>query len=329
MGRLKELRDPYDIFHIEGRVKAKSATYPSYLELYERGVLRERVEEARKRLESCTLCPNVCRADRLKGEMGQCKVGRFALVSSFGPHFGEESVLRGTRGSGTVFFAGCNLKCLYCQNYEISQLLDGADVNAEKLAEIFLRVQSMGCHNLNLVTPSHVVAQILEALELAIPQGFKLPIVYNTSGYDSVQALRLLDGVVDIYMPDLKYSDSAIAEKYSGIKHYWEVARVAFKEMHRQVGDLVIEDGLAKRGLLIRHLVLPYGLAGSREVLRFIAEGLSRNSWVNVMTQYHPAYKAFEYPELSRRITSSEYVEAVEYARSLGLHRGIPFEYID
>ncbi len=308
-------------------MRAESVAYPSYLQLYEHGVLHERVEEARKRLEACALCPRVCRANRLKNEIGQCNVGRFALVSSFGPHFGEESVLRGTHGSGTVFFAGCNSRCLYCQNYSISQLLDGCAVNAEQLAEIFLRVQRMGCHNLNLVTPSHVVAQILEALELAIPQGFRLPIVYNTSAYDSVQALRLLDGVVDIYMPDLKYSDSQIAEKYSGIKHYWDVARIAFKEMHRQVGDLVVKDGLAKRGLLIRHLVLPHGLAGSREVLRFIAEELSRDSWINIMAQYHPVYKAFEYPELSRRITSKEYWEVVECARSLGLHRGIPFEY--
>lgn len=301
--------------------------YLSYLELYERGILHGRVEEACKRLEACTLCPRVCRANRLKGEIGQCNVGRFALVSSFGPHFGEEQVLRGTQGSGTVFFAGCQMRCLFCQNYSISQLLDGHAVTPEQLAEIFLKVQRMGCHNLNLVTPSHVVAQILEALELAIPHGFRLPLVYNTSAYDSVQALKLLDGVVDIYMPDLKYSDSQIAEKYSGIKHYWEVARAAFREMHRQVGDLVVENGLAKRGMLIRHLVLPHGLAGSKEVLKFIAAELSRDSWVNIMAQYHPAFKAFEYPELSRRITSKEYEEVVVYARSLGLHRGIPFEY--
>lgn len=305
----------------------KSASYPRYLALYECGILQARVEEARKRLEVCTLCPRVCRANRLDGEIGQCNTGRFALVSSFGSHFGEESVLRGTRGSGTVFFAGCNSRRLYCQNYEISQLLDGSAVTAEQLAEIFLRVQRMGCHNLNLVTPSHVVAQMLEALEIAISQGFRLPLVYNTSAYDSVQSLKLLDGVVDIYMPDLKYSDSKIAEKYSGISHYWEVARVAFQKMQSQVGDLVVEDGLAKRGLLIRHLVLPSSLAGSQEALRFIAEKLSRDSWVNIMAQYHPAYKALDYPELSRRITSQEHGKVVEYARSLGLHRGIPFEF--
>lgn len=307
--------------------QVRTATYPSYLALYESGGLAQRVEEARKRLQACTLCPRVCRANRLEGEVGECGVGRYALVSSHGPHFGEERVLRGTHGSGTVFFAGCNLRCLYCQNYEISQLKWGSETPPEELAEIFLDLQRMGCHNLNLVTPSHVVAQILEALGIAVEKGFRLPIVYNTSAYDSVQALKLLDGVVDIYMPDLKYSDSRVAEKYSGIKHYWEVARVAFREMHRQVGDLVLENGLAKRGLLIRHLVLPNDIAGSKRVLEFIAGELSQDSWVNVMAQYYPAHRAHEYPELSRRITHEEYGAVVEYAKELGLHRGIPFEY--
>ena len=305
------------------------ATYPSYLALYESGELARRVEEARRRLEACTLCPRVCRANRLTGEVGECGVGRWALVASHWPHFGEERVLRGTWGSGTVFFAGCNLRCVFCQNYEISQLKWGSATPPEELAEIFLDVQRMGCHNLNLVTPSHVVAQILEALLLAVERGFRLPIVYNTSAYDSIQALRLLDGVVDIYMPDLKYSDSRVAEKYSGVKNYWEVARVAFKEMHRQVGDLVTENGLAKRGLLIRHLVMPNEIAGSKKVLEFIAYELSKDSWVNIMAQYYPTYRAHEHPEIARPITSKEYWEVVEYARKLGLHRGIPFEYPD
>jgi putative pyruvate formate lyase activating enzyme len=302
-------------------------TYPGYLALHESGELRRRAEEVRKRLEACTLCPRVCRANRLTGEAGECGVGRYALVSSHGPHFGEERVLRGTRGSGTVFFAGCNLRCVYCQNFEISQFRWGSEMPPEELAEIFLDIQRMGCHNLNLVTPSHVVAQILEALLIAVEKGFRLPIVYNTSAYDSIQALRLLDGVVDIYMPDLKYSDSRVAEKYSGIKNYWEVARVAFKEMHHQVGDLVIESGLAKRGLLIRHLVLPGDIAGFKKVLEFIASELSKDSWVNVMAQYYPTHKAHEYPELSRPIASAEYEEVVEYARKLGIHRGIPFDH--
>ncbi len=302
--------------------------YPSYLKLYETGELRERVERAREMSRRCVLCPRACLANRLEGEVGECGVGRFALLSSYGPHFGEEDVLRGWRGSGTVFFAGCNMRCVYCQNYEISQLRFGREVGPEGLAQVFLEVQAMGCHNLNLVTPSHVVWQILEALLIAVERGFRLPIVYNTSSYDSLQSLRLLDGVVDIYMPDLKYSDSRTALKYSGVKGYWEVARKAVKEMYRQVGDLVLdENGLAKRGVLIRHLVLPNDVAGSKRVMEFIAKELSKDAWVNVMAQYYPTYRAWEYPEIARRITLKEYYEVVEYARSLGIHRGIPFDH--
>lgn len=300
--------------------------HPMYLELYQRGVLQQRAVAARERLAACTLCPRVCRANRLNDEVGECRSGRDASIASYGPHLGEEHVLRGWRGSGTVFFSGCNLHCVYCQNYDISQLSSGRPVTAAQLARIFLYIQQAGCHNLNLVTPTHVVAQILEALELAVPQGLRLPIVYNTSGYDSVAALRLLDGVVDIYMPDIKYSDSAIGQHYSGIPHYWEVARAAIREMHRQVGDLQIADGLAVRGLLIRHLVLPGGLAGSQQALRFIAEEISRDSWVNLMDQYYPAYRAYDDPAIARPITSDEYAEVVACARSLGLHRGIPLE---
>lgn len=298
--------------------------YPAYLELYEQGVLQERAAAARERLAACVLCPQVCRADRLHDEIGVCRAGREAPVASYGPHMGEEHVLRGWRGSGTVFFSGCNMRCVYCQNYDISQLNHGRAVNAEELAAIFLEIQREGCHNLNLVTPSHVIAQILEALVLAVPRGLRLPIVYNTSGYDSVAALRLLDGVVDIYMPDIKYSDSTLAQRYSGIPRYWDVVRPALREMQRQVGDLRIERGLAVRGLLIRHLVLPGDLAGSREVLRFVAEELSRDAWINIMDQYYPAYRAFDYPELRRRITSQEYATVVAWAREFGLHRGIP-----
>ncbi len=304
--------------------------YPSYLNLYESGELRRRVEEALDRLQRCYMCPRVCGARRIEGEVGECGVGRYALVSSYGPHHGEERVLRGWRGSGTVFFAGCNMRCVYCQNWEISQLRLGSEAPPHLLARVFLRIQDMGCHNLNLVTPSHVVAQFMEALYIAVERGFRLPIVYNTGGYDSISTLRLLDGIVDIYMPDMKYGDSAVAERYSGVKHYWEVATRALKEMHRQVGDLEIgEDGLARRGLLIRHLVLPGDIANSRKVLRFIAREISIHSWVNIMDQYYPAYRALEYPELSYGIARREYDEVVEYARSLGLYRGIPLEYPD
>ncbi|MFQ5793608.1 MAG: radical SAM protein [Candidatus Bipolaricaulia bacterium] len=302
-----------------------ASTYPVYLDLYERGILRERVAQAQARLSACTLCPRVCHTDRLGDQAGECRVGRYALVYSAFPHFGEESVLRGWHGSGTVFFSGCNLRCVFCQNHDISQTTQGEAVRPERLTKIFLDIQEMGCHNLNLVTPSHVVAQILEALELAIPQGLRLPIVYNTSGYDSVQALKLLAGIVDIYMPDLKYSDSRVAMDYSGVRAYWEVARKAIAEMHRQVGDLTVMDRLARRGLLIRHLVLPEGLAGTRAVLAFIA-ALSQDSWVNLMDQYRPAYRAFDHPELARPISRREYQDAVAIARHLGIHRGIPFD---
>ncbi len=306
------------------------ASYPSYLSLYESGELRRKVERARELSRRCVLCPRVCMARRTEGEVGECGVGRYALLSSYGPHFGEESVLRGWRGSGTVFFAGCNMRCVYCQNYEISQLRLGREVSPEELAHVFLEIQAMGCHNLNLVTPSHVVWQILEALLIAVGRGFRLPIVYNTSSYDSLQSLRLLDGVVDIYMPDIKYADSGTALKYSGVRNYYEVAKRAVKEMYRQVGDLVIDDdGLARRGVLIRHLVLPNGVAGSKRVMEFIAKELSKDAWVNVMAQYYPTYRAWEYPEIARRITSKEYWEVVEYARSLGIHRGIPFTHRD
>lgn len=299
---------------------------PRYVDVHAAGLLRDRVEAARQRLSACVLCPRVCRTPRLEGEVGACGGGRDALVSSWGPHYGEENVLRGTRGSGTVFFGGCSMSCVFCQNFEVSQFRRGIQAPPDALACIFMDLQRRGCHNLNLVTPSHVIAQVLEALELAIPQGFRLPLVYNSSGYDSVPSLKLLDGIVDIYMPDWKYGDSSVAEKYSGVKSYWQVARAAFSEMHRQVGDLVIEAGLAKRGLLIRHLVLPRGIAGSKAILDFIATEISRDSWINIMAQYHPAYRARDYPELSRAISGREHEEVVQYARSLGLYRGIPLD---
>ncbi len=264
--------------------------------------------------------------NRLEDEKGECGIGRYAVISSYGPHFGEEPVLRGWRGSGTVFFTGCNLHCLYCQNYDISQLKKGKAVSPQQLAQIFLAIQEMGCHNLNLVTPSHVVPQILKALELAVKGGFHLPLVYNTSSYDSLLSLKLLHGIVDIYMPDIKYSDSAIGQKYSDIKGYFEVAKRMLKEMHRQCGDLIIENGLAVRGLLIRHLVLPNGLSGTRKWLEFLVQELSPNSYINLMEQYQPCYRAFDYPELSRRITAKEYLEAISIAVELGIRRGIPFD---
>ncbi len=303
-------------------------TYPSYLNLLKSGELTRRVEQAQALLgDECHVCPVRCGADRARDEQGECGVGRNALMASFGPHFGEEPVLVGRHGSGTVFFAGCNLHCVYCQNHSISQLRQGArEVSATELAQTFLHVQSMGCHNLNLVTPSHVVPQILEALWLAAENGLSLPIVYNTSSYDSFDSLRLLDGVVDVYMPDSKYSDASFGERYSGVKSYPRVARRMLREMHRQTGDLVTDSrGLARSGLLIRHLVLPNDLAGSRKSIDFIVEKLSPDSYVNVMDQYRPAHRAQEYPELMAS-PGAAWWEVVEYAASKGIHRGIPFD---
>lgn len=284
--------------------------YPSYLNLTE-SQWKERIERALSLLESCEVCPHRCGVNRLKGELGFCKTGKNAIVDSYFSHRGEEKPIRGYRGSGTVFFSYCNMRCVYCQNYQISQLGEGREVSPEELAEIFLELQAMGCHNLNLVTPSHVVPQILSALYLAVKKGFRLPIVYNTSSFDSLESLRLLEGIVDIYLADLKYADREIARRYSKVKNYPEVAMAAIREMHRQVGDLTLDErGIAIRGLLVRHLVLPNGLAGTEKVAEFLGS-LSKNMAVNVMDQYYPSYMAWKYPELNRRITQREYHQAL------------------
>jgi len=244
------------------------------------------------------------------------------VVSSYNPHFGEEDPLVGRGGSGTIFFAWCNLKCQYCQNYDISQLGHGREVEPEALASMMLWLQEHGCHNINFVSPTHVVPQILAGLLLAAQAGLRLPLVYNTGGYDSLNTLTLLDGVVDIYMPDMKYADAEIAERYSKVKNYPAVNQAAVREMHRQVGDLVIdEDGVAQRGLLVRHLVLPGGLAGTAEIVRFLAEEISLNTYLNVMAQYRPCYRADRFPELNRSLTAEEYAEAVSLALQAGLTR--------
>ncbi len=284
--------------------------------------LQARAEEAIRRLEHCEICPRRCGVNRTAGELGFCRIGRLAKVSSAGPHYGEEPPLVGYYGSGTIFFAGCNLACVFCQNYEISQLDVGVEVTAERLAGIMVHLQNIGCHNVNLVSPTHVVPQILEALVIASALGLNIPLVYNSGGYDSVETLALLEGIVDIYMPDAKYGSNDMAMRYSRAPGYVEVMKAAIQEMHRQVGDLVIDNGIAVRGLLVRHLVLPNGLAGTADVVRFIA-GLSKNTYINIMDQYRPEYKADQYPELSRRITLSEYKEALRIAREAGLSRGL------
>lgn len=293
-----------------------------YRQLYEAGKLRERVERALALLEDCHVCPRRCGVNRLEGEVGKCRTGRQALVSSFGPHFGEEAPLVGSSGSGTIFFTYCNLRCCFCQNYTISQLGEGHVVGSEELAEMMLSLQRRGCHNINFVSPTHVVPQILEALEIAVKAGLCVPLVYNSGGYDSLETLNLLDGVVDIYMPDMKYSDEKTAQRFSGVEDYPEINRAAVKEMHRQAGDLQLDDhGVATQGLLVRHLVLPHGFAGTAEVCRFLSQKVSTNTYLNVMAQYHPCYKALDVPELVRPLSGEEFAEAVRIARDRGLHR--------
>jgi putative pyruvate formate lyase activating enzyme len=296
--------------------------HPSYLHLLESGELQERALEAHRQLAHCLGCAWECGIDRLAGKVGVCRTGEQARVSSYGPHLGEEDPLRGWRGSGTIFFTSCNLRCQYCQNHDISQTENGYLVKADRLAEIMLELQALGCHNINLVSPSHVVAQFLEALLLAVQAGLRLPIVYNTGGYDSMHSLHLLDGVIDIYMPDMKYTSDRIARAYSKIPHYPRVNQAAVLEMHRQVGDLQIDaDGLATRGLLVRHLVLPNGLAGTGEIVRFLAEQVSPNTYLNLMDQYRPAFNARLFPKLNRRVKSEEYQAAVHMAQAVGLKR--------
>lgn len=296
---------------------------PAYLKLFKTGKLAERVRAAYQHLEHCDLCAHHCGVNRRATTQGAvCRTGERAVVSSYNPHFGEEAPLVGRGGSGTIFFAWCNLRCQYCQNYEISQLGEGIEVEPEELAVMMLRLQAMGCHNINFVSPSHVVAPILAATLLAAQAGLRVPIVYNTGGYDSAEALALLDGVVDIYMPDVKYADAEIARRYSKIRAYPAINRAAVKEMHRQVGDLVVDEhGIALRGLLVRHLVLPNDLAGTRETLRWLAEDISPRTYLNVMAQYRPCYKANEYPELNRRLARDEFARAVQWAVEMGLTR--------
>jgi putative pyruvate formate lyase activating enzyme len=295
--------------------------YPSYLNL-EKKELKRRIERLFKILESCEICPRKCHVNRLKGEKGYCQLGYLPMVSAYHPHFGEEAPLVGKYGSGTIFMTSCNLSCVYCQNYEISQLRVGGEISFERLAEMMIELQNLGCHNINFVTPTPQVPAILKSLEIAIEKGLKIPLVYNTSSYDSLEVLKLLDGIIDIYLPDARYSDDKIALKYSNTPNYFEIMKAAIKEMHRQVGDLIVnEEGIAIRGLIVRHLVLPNGLAGSEKIFEFIAKEISKNTFINIMDQYWPAYKAYQYPELSRRITEKEFQEAINLAKKFELKR--------
>ena len=296
---------------------------PAFIRLLESGALAARVEAAWGHLEDCDLCARYCHVNRRADIEGAvCRTGERAVVASWGPHHGEEDVLRGWRGSGTIFFSWCNLRCVYCQNWDLSQKGEGREVAPAAIADMMLRLQEDGCHNINFVSPSHVVAQIIAAVAIAAKNELRLPLVYNTGGYDSIEALQLLDGVVDIYMPDLKYGDSSRAHQYSKVRDYVAANRRAVQEMHRQVGDLVIDKrGIAQRGLLVRHLVLPDDIAGTEAVLEFLAAEVSPNTYVNLMDQYRPCYRADEYPELDRQITRGEYEAALASARRHGITR--------
>lgn len=295
---------------------------PVYIKTYESGELDKKINSAYEMLKECTLCPRSCKANRLNNEKGFCKSGKLPIVSSYAPHFGEERPLVGQYGSGTIFFTNCNLGCIFCQNYDISHLGDGAEIDIETLSAMMISLKRRGCHNINFVTPTHFVPQILASLKIAIENGLNIPLVYNTGGYDSITTLKLLDGIFDIYMPDFKYWDKEIAEKFSNAADYPEMAKDALKEMHRQVGNLILDNnGVAQKGLLVRHLVLPENLAGTYDAMKYIADKISPDTYVNVMAQYYPCFKASDYLLLDRRITHKEFIEAIEMAKRAGIWR--------
>ena len=295
---------------------------PAYIQTARSGALSEKIQKSWKILENCELCPRKCGVDRISGETGICQTAERAFVSSFNAHFGEERPLVGKNGSGTIFFTHCNLMCCFCQNFDISHEGSGRPVGDEELAAIMIAIQNKGCHNINLVTPSHVVPQFLSALEKAIDAGLNLPIVYNSGGYDRVETLQLLEGVIDIYMPDFKFWDAAVAEKTCHAPDYPDTAKAAISEMHRQVGELRIDsNGIARTGLLVRHLVLPEDLAGTRHIMKFIYEAVSADTYVNIMAQYRPCGNAHRVPELRRRITDEEFKAAIDAAREEGITR--------
>ncbi len=296
--------------------------HPAYLDL-PRSELSRRIDEGLRALECCRVCPRDCDVNRLQDQTAICRAGRRARVSSYFPHFGEEDCLRGWNGSGTIFFGWCNLRCVFCQNWETSQEGAGDEVTPQELAAMMLELQARGCHNINFVTPTHFVPNIVQALRTAIRLGLRIPLVYNCGGYEPVEIVRLLDGIVDIYLPDYKYTDGAMAEKFSsGARDYPEVAAAAIEEMHRQVGELLVdENGIALRGLMIRHLVMPNNIAGTDKFVRWVARRLTPSTYVNIMPQYRPEHRAFEYPEIARPITAAEYRQAIAWAREAGLTR--------
>jgi putative pyruvate formate lyase activating enzyme len=297
--------------------------YPSFLDAFNSGALRKKAEAAMKRLSSCAICPRKCGVDRLKEETGFCRTGSQAIVCSYFSHHGEEPPISGENGSGTIFFARCNLRCAYCQNYSFSQLKEGREVSCEELAGYMLELQESGCHNINFVTPTHVMPQILNALLLAAQKGLRLPLVYNTSGYELPEVIRDLDGIIDIYLPDMRYADNDAAVRYSGAPDYPEFNQKSVKEMHRQVGDAQFDEKeVIKKGLIIRHLVLPGDIAGTEKIFRIIAQEISPETSISLMSQYFPAFEADKTPPLDRSITLEEYEHAVQLLKKYGLENG-------
>ncbi len=295
--------------------------FPIYLRALREGIFERKMESARALLQECRVCPRICRVNRIADERGECQIGLHPIISSYFPHFGEEAPLVGYKGSGTIFMAGCNLRCLFCQNYDISHLVAGKTVPIERFSEMMLELQEMGCHNINIVTPTHIVPQLVEAIYFAAKNGLRLPIVYNSSGYDSISILKILDGIIDIYMPDFKFFDDAVASRYTDVSDYAKVAKIALKEMHRQVGDLSIENGIARRGLLVRHLVMPNMLENSEKIFQYIAKEISLNTYLNIMPQYRPAGEASLHSEIAQSLKYTEFTSALNYAKSLGLNR--------
>jgi len=297
--------------------------YPKYLETFKNGKLKKVAHALFDSLQSCVICPRLCSVNRLENKIGFCQTGKLAKVYSFMAHHGEEPPISGNRGSGTIFFSYCNMSCVYCQNYEFSQLGKGAEYTVNQLAELMLNLQGLGCHNINLVTPTHVLPQILLSLELAVTQGLKIPLVYNTSGYELTSTIELLDGIVDIYLADMRYADSAISQRLSKAIDYPQRNQAAVKEMYRQVGGAKFNNaGLMKKGLIIRHLVLPNQCSGTDKIMRFIAEEISKDTYVSLMSQYLPYYKASSFIEVSRRLKAPEYAEAKNILEKYNLSNG-------
>jgi len=300
---------------------------PEFLKISDKQ-FENKISEGYRALLNCTLCPRECKVNRIKGEIGFCKSDWRLKIASYNLHFGEEPPISGTKGSGTIFFSNCSLHCKYCQNYSISQIGVGEYYTVRELAQMMLKLQKRGAHNINLVTPNHFIPQIIKAIYIAKGKELHIPIVYNTSGYDSVKTLKLISGIVDIYLVDMRYSDSRFSEKYSGAKDYVKVNTQALIEMHNQVGDLVLEDDIARRGIIVRHLVLPENVSGTEGVLKFINEKISRKTYISLMDQYFPCYKVLDDPILSRRITPEEYEKAKQLMEKYDFHRGWVQEHI-